>query len=227
MAIEIDDFKDRMKKMLKGDGFFIQGYYEEDDNTFGPSWPGSSSDVQPEDIKETARHLSEVIAKHILRNLQDPKGNPYLIPNIFRGKTSTMGSIMNNMANKIEDALEQMIKVKNPAQTEIKLRTVYIPLATTITSWLMSQPLNFLITHKSPSNVPTSNVLTFPGNPATLGKDIGLAFKKSGSSADSIANKVTNSLAKAFEDWIDSCRGTYVEVAPNGTVLTTNWTGLK
>ena len=88
-------------------------------------------------------------------------------------------------------------------------------------------PLNFLITHKSPSNVPTSNILTFPGNPATLGKDIGLAFKKSGSSADSIANKVTNSLAKAFEDWIDSCRGTYVEVAPNGTVLTTNWTGLK
>jgi len=120
MALELDDFKDRMETMLKGGGFFIQGYYEEDDTTYGPSWPGSSSDVQPEDIKETARHLSEIIAKHILINLQDPAGNPYLIPNIFRGKTSTMGSIMNNMAIKIEEAIQQLKTLQSRRTTTKK-----------------------------------------------------------------------------------------------------------
>ena len=235
MAIAYSDFENKVKKMLMGNGFELKGWAVDEydpetdihDYSGGPPWVPLQRDTPPAIEKETARFLAEVISKHLLSKIKDPKLNPPLIPLVYRTDVDTMGGITETLATKIELGLLELKDVTSEAMVDAKLRVAFVPMATSIVTWMMAKntAFNFLGLHIL-ATTPSINILTNFGNPVQLGKDFGLALKQEGNTQSVIVEKVASKLTKAFETYFDSIGGKHTAVYGNGSPAVTSWTGL-
>jgi hypothetical protein len=234
MAIAYSSFKSKVKKMLMGNGFEHQGWAVDDydpetdihDYSGGPPWIPLQRDTPPATEKETARFLAEVISKHLLSKIKDPKLNVPLVPLVYRTPLDTMGGITEDLADDIEAGLLELKSVTLESMINAKLKVAFIPMGTSIVTWMATNTVfTFLSPHATNFPVVISNTLTTFGNPATLGRDFGLALKQEGATQDIITTKVVSALVKTFEDYFAKVGGAFV--ASNGTsAITTTWSGL-
>ena len=220
--------------MLMGNGFQHQGWAVDDydsetdthDYSGGPPWVPLQRDTPPATEKETARFLAEVISKHLLSKIKDPKLNPPLIPLVYRTQFDTMGGITEDLANDIEAGLLELKGVTSEAMVDAKLKVVFIPMATSIVAWMATNTaFNFLGLHVA-ATTPSINILTNFGNPTHLGMAFGLSLKKEGATQAIIVEKVSSALVETFKAYFDSIGGKHTAVYGNGNPAVTSWTGL-
>ena len=217
-----------------GNGFELEGWavddYDPETDTHnysgGPPWLLLQRDTPPATEKETARFLAEVISKHLLSKIKDPKLNPPLVPLVYRTPLDTMGGITKNLADDIEAGLLELKNVTLESMINAKLKVAFIPMGTSIVEWMATNTIfNFLSPHATNFPAGISNTLTTFGNPATLGQDFGLALKQEGATQDIITTKVASALVKTFEDYFAKVGGNFV--GSNGTsTAPITWSGL-
>ena len=220
--------------MLMGNGFELKGWAVDEydpetdihDYSGGPPWVPLQRDTPPTTEKETARFLAEVISKHLLSKIKDPKLNSPLIPLVYRTEFDTMGGITEDLANDIEAGFLELKEVTTEVMVDAKLRVAFIPMGTRIVTWMATNTIfTFLGPHATNFPVGVSNTLTTFGNPVTLGRDFGLALKQEGATQDIITAKVASALVKTFEDYFAKVGGNFIGSNGN-SVSPTTWSGL-